>query len=286
MLLGALIHQLWRHKLGLATCVAFASLCTLASLYHISVAPPGLQSRHLQIGAASTQVLVDAPRSKIVDLNAQTADFTALTTRADLLSNVMASAQVRALIAQRVGIPFSSLVATASLGTNLARTAFEPGSERRSTDLIKETDRWRIAVSVNATLPMMYIDAQAPTSGGAARLANAAVDALAEYLTTMSNRAGLTPDHRTRLVQFGRAQGGVVNPSAGIEIGLLTFLVTFGVACAVLRLLLRVRHGWSLAGRRERRDGKDWWLPRLETLPATVPSASISTPPPTAHEPG
>ncbi|HET6508241.1 MAG TPA: hypothetical protein VFG42_15725 [Baekduia sp.] len=267
MRLGALLHQLWRHKLGAGLCLAFAVVMSLWSLYHLSIAPPGLTPRHLQIGAASTTVMVDAPKSKIVDLRANTQDFQSLTTRADLLSNVMASTPVRAFIAQRAGVPERAIVADASLGADLPRSATEPGSERRSTDLIQETDKYRLAISSNEAQPIIYVAAQAPSGEAAARLANAAVDGLNDYLTMMADREGIAPTARTRLIQFGRAQGGVVNPSVDIEIGLLTFLISFVVACAAFRVVLRVRHGWALDAERERRDGKNWWLPKLETVP-------------------
>jgi hypothetical protein len=279
MRLGALLHQLWRHKGGVAACLAFAVLMSLWSLYHLSVFPPGLKARHLQIGAAATTVLVDAPKSKVVDLRANTQDLQSLTTRADLLSNVMASSPVRLFIARRAGVPINQVVATASLGTDLPRSALEPGSERRSSDLIRETDLYRLAISVNPAQPLIYVNSQAPTADGASRLANAAVDGLNDYLTMMADREGIAPPSRTRLIQFGRAQGGIVNPSVNLEIGLLTFLISFVVACAAFRVVLRVRHGWALDAARERREGKNWWLPKLDPAP-TVPTAPV-----VPHEP-
>lgn len=273
MQLGALLHQLWRYKGGVAVCLAFAVLMSLWSLYHVSVLPPGLTPRHLQIGAASTTVMVDARKSKVVDLRANTQDLASLTTRADLLSNVMASSPVRQFIARRAGVAADQVVATASLGTDLPRSALEPGSERRSSDLIAQTDHYRLAISVNPAQPLIYVNAQAPTGAGAARLADAAVDGLNDYLKMMADTEGIAPRARTRLVQFGRAQGGIVNPSINFEIGLLTFFVSFIVACAAFRVLLRVRHGWSLDAARERRDGKNWWLPQPEPvrMSPTVP---------------
>jgi hypothetical protein len=252
---------------------------SLWSLYHLSIAPPGLTPRHLQIGAASTTLMVDAPKSKIVDLSASTQDFQSLTTRADLLSNVMASTPVRTFIAQRAGVPVTSIVASASLGADLPRSAIEPGAERRSTDLIQESDKYRLAISSNAGQPLIYVAAQAPSGEAAGRLANAAVDGLNDYLTAMADREGIKDTSRTRLIQFGRAQGGVVNPSVNLEIGLLTFLICFVVACAAFRVILRVHHGWRMDAAREQRDGRGWWLPKLEPV-AVAPNVAVRP-----HEP-
>jgi hypothetical protein len=285
MQLGALLHQLWRHKIGSALCLGFAVLSTIWSLYHIQLAPPGLTARHLEIGASSTEIMVDAPKSKIVDLRANTQDFAALTTRADLLSNVMASSPVRALIARRAGISPEQLVAVASLGSNLPRSAYEPGSERRSSDLIRETDQYRLAISVNAAQPIIYVAAQAPSGEAAARLANASVDGLNDYLAIMANEQGVKTKARTRLIQFGRAQGGVVNPGVNKEIAILTFLVSFILAAAAFRVTLRVHHGWSLDAQRARRDGKSWWLPKLEPAATPAPAAGPPAGASAAHDP-
>ena len=75
----------------------------------ISLAPPGLTSRSLQMATASAQVVVDTPLSTLIDARQDTHGLDALTNRALLLGNVMASPQVRADIAQRAGMPFDEL---------------------------------------------------------------------------------------------------------------------------------------------------------------------------------
>jgi hypothetical protein len=258
MQIGALLHQLWRHKLGFAVCALFAFSMAIYSTYKPSLAPPGLHPRALEIGAASTEVLVDSPKSKVVDIRAQTIDFQALTTRADLLSNVMASEPVRLFIARHAHIPVQSIAATASLGANLPRAAFEPDSERRASDLLRESDKYRLSLAVNPTLPVIDVNAQAPTAEGAERLANGAVD----YLTLTADQQGVADAQRVRLVQLGKARGGVINPGVKLQIALLTFVIVFLAAAGTLRVALKVRHGWGIAAMREKRDGADWWLPR------------------------
>ena len=264
MQIGALLHQLWRHKVGIAVCAAFAFSMAVYSTYKPSLAPPGLHPRALEIGAASTEVLVDSPKSKVVDIRAQTIDFQALTTRADLLSNVMASEPVRLFIARHAHIPVQSIAATASLGANLPRAAFEPDSERRASDLLRESDKYRLSLAVNPTLPVIDVNAQAPTAEGAQRLANAAVAGLRDYLTLTADQQGVADSQRVRLVQLGQARGGVVNPGVKLQIALLTFVIVFLAAAGTLRVGLKVRHGWSIAAMREKRDGADWWLPRSD----------------------
>ena len=61
--------------------------------YRISLAPPKLESRQYHVGVASARVLVDTPDSQVVDLNPKGAD--ALSSRASLLANLMASSPVK-----------------------------------------------------------------------------------------------------------------------------------------------------------------------------------------------
>ena len=276
MQLGALLHQLWRHKLGLALCALLAALMALWSVYKVELSPPGLRPRALEIGAASTQVLVDSPQSKVLDLRAQTNDYVSMTTRADLLSNVMASSSVRVYIARRAGIPVDQIEAQASIAENGPRAAFEPDSERRASDLISESDRYRLSIAVNPTLPVIYVNAQGPTANGAQRLAAASVSGLTDYLTVLANQQHVKPGYRTRLLPLATAKGEVINPGVRLEVLLLTFVVIFIIACAAMRVVLRVRHGWSVAGKREKREGPDWWLPPLDGV-AAAPSPAPST---------
>src|ERR1700682_5428365 len=98
MKFGAHLREISRLRSGIVLSALIAALAALLSVYKIGLLPPSLTARTIDIAGASTHVLVDTPRSKLTDLRAGVTDFEALTTRADLLGNVMTSATVRAYI--------------------------------------------------------------------------------------------------------------------------------------------------------------------------------------------
>ena len=71
----------------------------------ISVAPPGIHARSIQVSAAATHILLDAPRSWVLDERTRDADLQGLATRADLLGNLLVSPSVRERVAKQAGIP-------------------------------------------------------------------------------------------------------------------------------------------------------------------------------------
>jgi hypothetical protein len=223
----------------------------LTSINQVSLFPPGIKGRQLEIAAASTRVLVDSPRSEIIDLRTDTYAFTSLTTRADLLGNVMASAPVREYIARRANIDPLRIQASTPITANVPRNLSEPGSEKRASDILRSTDQYRIDIQSNPTVPILNISAQAPNKDAAERLANGAVDGLRDYLAALAVRQGTDPKKQVRLEQLGRARGGVINHGIGVEIALLSFIFVFVLSCCAVLFLSRVRRGWSAAASKE-----------------------------------
>ena len=248
MELGAHLRELWGHKRAIAFCAVLALVFAVLSIYRISLMPPRLQSRTLEIAAASTQVLVDTKKSKITDLNATYVDFTSLTVRADLLGNIMASLPVRAYIGRLIGIDPSLIQASAPVTANVPRNVVEPNSGGSAMDIIASPDQYKLQIQADPAVPILRIYTQAPTQAKAVRLANASIQALRSYLDGIANRQGIPLNARVYLEQFGGAHGGVVNPGVSIQVALLTFLVVFALSFWVVLVLERMRRAWQLSG--------------------------------------
>jgi len=65
---------------------------------------PGLHKRTLQVSAASSQILVDSPKSTLVS-GGSTETFNALATRAKIYGQYLSSLEARRQIARKVGVP-------------------------------------------------------------------------------------------------------------------------------------------------------------------------------------
>ena len=96
-----ILRELWRLRYLVFLGAILALAIALMTAYRISLAPPKLESRQYHVGVASARVLVDTPDSQVVDLNPKGAD--ALSSRASLLANLMASSPVKTIIARDAG---------------------------------------------------------------------------------------------------------------------------------------------------------------------------------------
>ena len=93
---------------------------------------------------------------------------------------------------------------------------------------------------------------QDTAADSATLLANAAVAELRAYLGDLATSQRTPEKDRIRLIQLGRAQGEVINGGIDWQLALVAFVLTFGVAYAVLAFLARVRQRWRVAALSER----------------------------------
>ena len=223
--------------------LVLASFAAVWVNYRVELSPPGLAPRSLQMGTASTRVLVDTPKTTVLDLRQGTYDFESLRNRALLLGNVMAGLPVREYIARRAGIPADVLRVSAPLTPEVPRAIEEAGNEKHATDILRSTNQYRLSVRSNPTVPILDVSAQAPTAKAAKALANAAVGGLQDYLDKVASAQAIDADQQVRLKQLGRARGGVINDGVGLQVGLVSFLLVFAASSAAVVFVSRVRRG-------------------------------------------
>jgi hypothetical protein len=248
---GMRMRMLWRLRMGVFACAALGLLVAVWSVAKVSLFPPELTPRALEMATASTQVVVDTPRSTLLDLR-QDNYLETLTNRAVLLGNVMAIGRVRTAIADRARIPAEALEVTPPLTQKQPRALAAFGNDRQTTDILKLNDRYRLKIHVNPTVPVLYIYAQTPSAASAEALANAAVDAMRGYLSRLGQSRGTPETERIRVAQLGQARGEVINAGIEWQVAFLAFLMTFAASCATLIFVSRVKDGWRLAAVSER----------------------------------
>jgi hypothetical protein len=247
MSFGIRVRRLWGIRGWVALCVGFALLAAVWSVEDISLAPPGLTSRSLQMATASAQVVVDTPLSTLIDARQDTHGLDALTNRALLLGNVMASPQVRADIAKRAHIPFDKLQVLPPITAKQPRVLAEAGNERHTSDILKLNGQYRLYIKANPTVPFLQIYAQSPDAKSAAAVANAAVGGMQSYISELASSTRTPVAQQIRLRQLGTAEGTVINEGIRWRVIFLAFALAFAVSCATVIWLRRVREGWRLA---------------------------------------
>jgi hypothetical protein len=250
--LGKRFWTLWTLRPYVVGCALVALSVALWSVADISLAPPGLKPRALDMATGTTHVVVDTPKTAILDLRQNTYSFESLTQRAVLLGNVMANGPVREAIARRAGVPVEALQIAAPLTAKQPRAAAGSANQKRTGDILKSTDQYRLSIQANPTVPVLDIYSQAPSAKSAEVLANAAVDGLREYLTGLAASKQVPAEDQVKLVQLGRARGTVINQGIDWQVSFLVFVLTFGFACATVIVFSRIRHGWRAAALADR----------------------------------
>jgi hypothetical protein len=250
--LGIRLRKLWKLRIGVITSLALALLAAAWTTEQISLFPPGLTPKKLDLATAATHVVVDRQRSAILDLRTDTSDFESLTNRAVLLGNVIANGEVRANIARSAHVPLDKLVIAAPLTPKQPAAQVDPANRKKPSDIFKGLDEYRITILADPTVPFLDIFTQAESVKTAQDLANAAVTSLQTYLGSLARSEGTPQDAQIRLMQLGRAHGSIVNKGAHYQTALVVFILTFAFSCATVIYIDRVRKGWKQAALAER----------------------------------
>lgn len=250
--IGGRIWNLGQMRRGVAVAFVFALLVTIWSLYDIRLSPPSLQARTMTMATATTQLLVDTPKSTMLDLSQDTYDFTSLRNRAILLGSLVASSPVRDDIGRRVGLPGGVIEVAAPRTPEQPRAVVGAGADKKTTDIFKSNKQYRLSIQADPTVPVLDIYAESPRADLSAALANATVDSLKSYLNGVARHDGTPPREQASLRQLGRATGAVINGGISKQAGLLVFLLSFAAGCGAAAFLTKVRKEWRSAAKAAR----------------------------------
>jgi hypothetical protein len=238
-------RRIFARRVLLSLLVAFAA--AVWSMYEVSLAPPDLSKRQLEIGGAATHFLVDAERSMIVDKRAYYAEFTALAWRAELFAQMVDGSAVIDDISRRTGIPAGEIAVIPRLTAGVPDGLRDPDSEQRADQILHSERPYRLDLQPDPLRPVVHVYAQAPTPAAAVQLADATVPALRDELA--SRPAERVPEGKRLVIeQLGHARGQVINGRTGEQMVLLTFLVAFLGCLGLLSAGAAIGRGWA-AGR-------------------------------------
>jgi hypothetical protein len=247
MELGKHLRELFRLRVAVAVCFVLAAFTAVSASYKIHLSAFELEPRGVEIASATSEVLVDTPLSTAVDLRQGGTDIEAMTRRATLLGNVVATPPVIRSIAERANVPATAIRVQPPLTPDFPRPVPKPGEERSSRDLLRVPEEYRINVQTDPSVPVLRFIAQAPTAETAEALADGAVGGLQEYLDAIAAAQNTATANRVRLEPLGRAQGTVINHGVRIQLSAVAFIVVFGLSAAAAVFLARVRRGWREA---------------------------------------
>jgi hypothetical protein len=261
MELVSIIRQLWRRKLLVLLVVLVAFCVAIWSTYKV----PSMQKRGLQLGAASSQILVDSPASTLVE-GVDANQLTTLSTRARVYAQYLASLQARDAIAKASGIPARAIKTSGPFSSDIARNNYQnQSSESRANDVLKEGAGYRLIFDAQEGVPIITVSAQAPTAAAAIKLAQASFVAVTQYVDKLQREAeavpekplpkGVTPqistDNGVRVRQLGDPEGGIIGSGNGKILMVFVFLAVMLFGCALIAILPGMARHWRLLDRAE-----------------------------------
>jgi hypothetical protein len=236
------LRQLWRLRLLVALGALVAILVGLSVAYRISL-PATLHSRQYDVGIASTTALIDTSNSQVVDLgDGMTNTAGSLPGRAMLLARLLAAAPLKDEIARRAGVPPRMLIGIAGSpdasggdGTDAATGTAVKLNDPRANILTVGTDE---------ALPLLDVQAQAPSVATAQRLANAAVAVLISRVDSLAGADGIPSARRLVVKQLGTARGAEQLRGPSRMMAVIAGVFVFLLVCGGILLSASLSRAW------------------------------------------
>lgn len=237
------IRQLWSRKLRVGLVIVIAVLAAILSAYRLSVSPPGLHSRALTVGAASSQILVDSPKSALV-AGASLGTFEALSTRAKIYGEYLSSLAARKEIAKLAGVPARSISSSGPFSSATGQNPYETqSSEDRANEILQEGAQSRLVFTGQEGVPILTVDAQAATAARAVDLANASFITLKRYVNNLS-ADGEEVKRGVTVRELGQPEGGTIGSGNDVVLMALAFLAVLILGCAAILVVPRFTQRW------------------------------------------
>jgi hypothetical protein len=237
--LAAALGRLLRMKTVVLLCLLLAVAAGLFAGYHVSLSPPGLESREVGLATAEVDVLLDLESSQLRD---STADLSPLVQRAVVYAAAARSERVRATIAREAGIPRSDLALTGAPSQNPAGRADAGTAQSRSNALTLEGPHNRVTFTNSPGLPVITVSVLAPTADAASRIVAVAADAAAGLVRREARAADLPRSRRLTARVVGTPVASAVSsgpaaPTLAGTVAAISFVVLLLIALALANIL-------------------------------------------------
>lgn len=258
-----ILRQLWRRRVVTALIALVSILAGVLVVYKVSPSPLQVQSRKYDVGIATARILVDTPESQVVDVSPRGSDTLGI--RANLLANLMVDGVVKTAIAKRAGLAPDAFYGVAESATDPA--AETPPKNPREAMVL----RTKVLMTPDGErMPIIEIEAQAPSTDGARMLANASIAGLSDYLNSKAAQDHVADARRLRVSGLGVAQARMAPRGPRLAYGLAAAIFLFLAGCTAMLGGSRLIHAFRAAGRDDARRAAE--ADTDERWPTVVPS--------------
>jgi hypothetical protein len=196
---------------------------------------PGLppQSRQYQVSLAAADILVDTRDSQVVAVGGKGPDLTTLAGRANLIGNLMTGGPLKNAIAEDAGVSADVLVVVPPANINtpgVPPAPVEPPASRGLADV----DSTILNLTVDETLPILHVVAQAPSAETARKLSNATIVALRRYLGSVAASQNIPAAHQLVVRQFGAPVAQAATRGLPRRFALMATIVLALLGCSAI----------------------------------------------------
>ena len=235
------LRRHWRWAIAGLVPVLYLALSTA-----YNVGPSGIHKTSIVYGSAQTQLLVDSQQSSLVETNG---DVTNLSSLAQVFAQFFDTSPVQIEMARLMKVPTSDIAVTIPNVDDVTPSQIIPNAGQVNSGLLQESNALQLDVVSQPGLPLIDLNTQGPTGQAAAALANAAAQALADYVNSLKGytftkaelkgQAGQTvlPPSRVTVEQLGTANGAMVDPGTSIKLAILAF-VGLGILDCILVIIV------------------------------------------------
>lgn len=240
MELAQIIKILWDRK-GLLLLIAVVAVAAgFMTMFHVS--PSGVSKRSYVYGSAQTQILIDSPRSSLLDLNQETGP---LATRAAVYAAFMRSNAITDSIAKEMGLQPGQVEAQGPFTTAGGTQNIPRPAEARANEVRGEADTYRLVFDAQQDLPIVTVYSQAPSGELAIKLANATVTAVRKYVGSQETSGNVPAAAKTSIRELGPATGGDVQAGEKPLLAFLAMLATFILGCTLVVAITGLRRSFA-----------------------------------------
>jgi hypothetical protein len=248
-----ILRNLSRHRVLVSGALVLALLAGVGVTHQL----PSFKSRQYQVGVASERLLVDTPSSQVVNVAPRGVDTVGVT--ANLLATLMIDGPLKSAIAARAGLPPGKIVGTTSAATltQAATSAPSRGDFSLSTQVVTDP--------AGNALPIVEVDVQAPTGAGAAKLVNAVIAGVQDFMNSTAAKEQIPDADRIQVDSVAASPAATETRGPSNLIGLAVVVGVFLLGCAAILGGRALVGGWRAAAARER-VGEDGGVEADETV--------------------
>jgi capsular polysaccharide biosynthesis protein len=246
-----ILRELSRRKVMVAVVLAIALIAGLLLAFKPGVPP---KSRQYTVSLSSADILVDTNDSQVAAVSGRGPDLPTLASRANLIGNLMTGGPLKEAIAEAANVPAGKLVVVPPsnpLTPNVPSAPVKPPESRE----ISDADSTILSLSTDASLPILHIEAQAPSPEQARELTLAAVEQVKEYVGTVVAAQNVPLAHQLVIRELGAPVAETATRGLPRRYAIFAFLGILLVGCTAILIGAWFKRSWKAIEAEEGRAG-------------------------------